>query len=337
MPVDSYPCPQCRVVLRGSDDLAPGDLVQCPRCGTQFTLPDLTAAAVQGPLPVTSAPSRPPPRVPDPDVPFRPRWQERPAAGHDEDYPHPSAAYHRSGGLSADYVVDLGRWFNLATAHYSALLGPAIAYLLLLGVMYVAMAMVPCVGALLILLLLPPLAAGLTVVSLAQLTGRPWTFSDFFSGFQWYGSLLGFTLLVGLLVLPFLAVFYGLLAAAFLTGDEGLMFAAIGGGAALLCAAVYVQARAQAFGWQLIIDRRFDAMEAIRGSWRLTRGHFWGLFGIQLLLTLMNYGGLLACGIGVLFTLPLTSLISSAGYLLVAGTRPPRSGPNTQDDYPGAY
>jgi hypothetical protein len=254
---------------------------------------------------------------------------------YDDDYPQPSYRYYELSGLSTDYTVALGGWFAIATAHYGAVLGPAVAYLLLLGVLFAVMAFIPCLGALLIVLLSPPLAAGLTTVSLAQLKGEPWTFGDFFAGFQYYGALLGFTLLTALMAVPFAFLSWGMFAAAFFSNDEGMLFAAFGAGAALVCAAVYVQVRVQTFGWQLIIDRRFDAIEAMKGSWRLTRGHFWSLFGVQLLLGLINQAGGLACGVGLLFTLPLTALVSSAGYLLVAGTRPPREGPRPAEDHPG--
>jgi hypothetical protein len=196
---------------------------------------------------------------------------------------------------------------------------------------------IPCLGVLVAIFQLPPLMAGITVVSLAQLKGHSWTFGDFFSGFRWYGSLFGFTLLTALMAVPFVALFYGMMLAAFFTGDEGMLAAGIGAGVALMCAILYVQVRVQTFGWHLIIDRRYDAIEAIRGSWALTRGHFWSLFGIGLLLALINCAGALVCGIGVLFTLPLTSLVSSAGYLVVAGTSPPREPPRHDEDYPGAH
>jgi hypothetical protein len=38
---------------------------------------------------------------------------------------------------------------------------------------------------------------------------------------------------------------------------------------------------------------------------------------------LINLGGLLLCLVGVLFTIPFTTLITTASYLLVAGRRPP--------------
>ncbi len=61
----------------------------------------------------------------------------------------------------------------------------------------------------------------------------------------------------------------------------------------------------------------------MKANWELTRGHFWGLFGVSLLLGLIILGGVLACLIGALFALPYTMLILNAGYLLITGARVP--------------
>jgi hypothetical protein len=84
---------------------------------------------------------------------------------------------------------------------------------------------------------------------------------------------------------------------------------------------IYFQVRCM-FYLPLIIDRKCGAVESVQGSFRLTRGHFWGLLGMLLLLALINVAGLLACGIGMLLTFPFTQLVLLVGYLLIAGTRP---------------
>jgi hypothetical protein len=50
----------------------------------------------------------------------------------------------------------------------------------------------------------------------------------------------------------------------------------------------------------------------------------------MLLLGLINIGGILMCGIGLLFVFPLTTLVLLAGYLLIAGSRPPVEAPGAE-------
>jgi hypothetical protein len=214
-----------------------------------------------------------------------------------------------------------------------------IGYSLLYTLIAVPVALIPYAGALILLFLLPPLAAGFTIVALAQLKGRRWTFGDFFGGFHRYGAILGNVLLTSLIALA--CMLPGLIAviaaapspAADQAPDQpsppagplftgALIFAFIN-----LLLATYINLRCTIFSMPLVIDRGCGPVQAIRGSWALSKGHFWGLLGVVLLLSLINLGGALLCGIGMLFTLPLTQLVLTAGYLLIAGTRPPVGSP----------
>src|SRR5262249_7690694 len=160
------------------------------------------------------------------------------------------------------------------------------------------------------IVLLPPLVAGFNIVCLAQLKGKNWSFGDCFSGFKWFGALVGNFLLLVLLfigseiacLLP-AAVLFGLSPA---VNAPLVLLVAIPLYVVGICAVISIATRATCFCQQLIIDRGCGPLEAIKGSWALSEGHFWGLFGVSLLLQLINFAGQMACGIGVLFTLPLT-------------------------------
>ncbi len=242
----------------------------------------------------------------------------------------------RSSLSSSSYTVDLGQWFAYASAHWSSVLGPVIGLLLIEGLACQAIdsfVLFPYVGGLLMLVLsltvLPPLEAGMIVVTLAQLKGDPWHFRDCFAGFRsrWLGSLIAFTwILFGLSLVILTPVWVPIVVGAVVEAKELIWF---GLAAALvfvpLC--VYVSVRIGFFGPYLIIDRDFGPVEAIKESWDLTTGHFWGLFGVALVLALMQAGGLLLFGVGLLLVLPLTALVRSSGYLLAGGTRPPMKQP----------
>jgi hypothetical protein len=233
--------------------------------------------------------------------------------------------------LSSSYEVDFSRWFNYATAHWSSVLGASIGFSLILGMIQVALGFIPFVSPIIALLIMPSLQAGYVIVYLAQLKGKRWEFGDFFGGFQWWGAILANQLLLALMVLPCVVPFLVMMIALMVARAPGMR----GGGAEAVLfvmiplllvgvgAAIYVSVRVSFFSQMLIIDRNYGPIEAIKGSWRLTRGHFWSLFGVAFLLGLINLGGLVACFIGVLFTTPLTGLVPVAGYLLIAGRRPP--------------
>jgi uncharacterized membrane protein len=104
-----------------------------------------------------------------------------------------------------------------------------------------------------------------------------------------------------------------------------------------LLAACFVMARVSFFSVPLIIDRGYGPVEALQGSWNLGRGHMLGLVGVMLLFGLMMLGGYILCLVGALFVAPLVIMTQAAGYLLVAGTRPPRRSPSSSAKRGSSY
>jgi hypothetical protein len=337
---DNFACPECGVKLRRLEGLSPGVKVKCPRCGCEFAAPP-EDTVLAGPDPgragaesqVTGSPPAPPAA----------REDDHPDHGADEGErvqrePRAPGRWRPSGEFAADdygmegrglgslpddYTINLGEWFRYAQAHWGEVVGPMIGYLLVSQAIQLAVSCIPYLGGIVQAILQPPLQAGFVIVALAQLQGRRWTFNDFFGGFQRWGTLLGNSILVGLILVAAAIPAVIAVVVAANADDDGTRAVAIGCAVLASLPVIYLSVRVSTFCVPLIIDRDCNATEAIQGSWALTRGHFWGLFGIALLLGLINLGGLLALLVGFLFTFPLTVLVSAAGYLLIAGSRPP--------------
>lgn len=339
MSSDVFSCPGCRAKVARAPGLDPGQLVECPRCGHQFPLPErdeggtvssqgrpeLSEALRPWPEAPPSPGSRPEEEYTGAEPPPRPwtgaRWDDDrlEQRGLREEGP-------RLEGISPDYTIDLNEWIRYAKEHYSAVLGPMIGYMLIYVVIVFLLSLIPShCGNIIYLLIGPPLAAGFTVVCLAQLKGRRWTFGDFFGGFQFYGAVLGNTIL---LVLTMLACYVPGLVFLIMAGRNNNPAQAVGGTLVLLglLPATYLQVRMGMFATCLIVDRGCGPIEAISGNWELTRGHFWGLLGVSIVLGLINLAGALLCLVGLLFAVPFTALALTAGYLLIAGTQKPIEG-----------
>src|SRR5207249_4256517 len=65
-----------------------------------------------------------------------------------------------------------------------------------------AISFIPFIGPIISFFIGIPLQQGPMIVALKEVKGRRWSFGDFFSGFNWFGPLVGYTLLVGLMILP---------------------------------------------------------------------------------------------------------------------------------------
>lgn len=64
----------------------------------------------------------------------------------------------------------------------------------------------------------------------------------------------------------------------------------------------------------LIVDKEVGPMEALRMSSKMTNGLKWELLGLAVVLGIVNFLGLLALGIGLIITIPVTSLAYVAAY-----------------------
>ena len=76
-----------------------------------------------------------------------------------------------------------------------------------------------------------------------------------------------------------------------------------------------------AFVPYLIVDRKMDAVAAIKESWRMTRGHAWKIFGIGFLAIWIALLGLLCFGIGILVAIIWIRLASATLYYAVSASR----------------
>jgi len=70
----------------------------------------------------------------------------------------------------------------------------------------------------------------------------------------------------------------------------------------------------------LVIDKNLGPLEAIKGSWKITRGNVWNLFFLSILLGLINLLGLLCLVIGLFITVPLSMLATAFVYRKLLST-----------------
>jgi uncharacterized membrane protein len=72
----------------------------------------------------------------------------------------------------------------------------------------------------------------------------------------------------------------------------------------------------------VVIDREKGPIESMAVSKLITKGHRWPLLGFILLLTLINIAGLLALVVGLLVTVPVSTLAFVHAYRVLGGAAP---------------
>lgn len=125
------------------------------------------------------------------------------------------------------------------------------------------------------------ISIGIVKIVLAYVSGQEGRISDLFSGGRhivrfFFGSLLyGLAVVVGLLL--------------------------------LVVPGIVLAVRLQFYQY-LIVDKNMGPLEALRTSWDMTDGSFWGLVLLWLTALGINFLGVLALGIGLLLSMPTTVL-----------------------------
>ena len=85
-------------------------------------------------------------------------------------------------------------------------------------------------------------------------------------------------------------------------------------------AAIFLIYAAQAFlmfGMFLIVDKKMDFWPASMESINIVKSNFWPFLGFAVVAAIIGSLGAIACGIGVIFTLPIQGCILAVAYLAV--------------------
>lgn len=146
------------------------------------------------------------------------------------------------------------------------------------------------------LVTIPPLLVGLSRFTAKSLRGLPAGFDDLFSGFDDFGAAF----LMMLAMLPFLFIGF------------------------ICCFAPgYYLAIAWTMCWALLADRRGNFWECLEMSRQAVTAH-WGMaFVLLFVANLISQVGILACGVGLLATFPLHTLMMEAAYQRLFPEPPP--------------
>jgi len=154
-----------------------------------------------------------------------------------------------------------------------------------------------------------PLGIGFIRVVQKRMDGEPAAIGDIFAGFQQFSRGLVFVLL---LVLIGLAVAIPLMIVAFV-----LSWIPCLGQIVTFALQIAVSLALQTvlfFAWPLVALSQDTPMDCIKKSITFALAHFWPLLVVAFVTGLISGAGMIACGVGVLFTAPLAIGISLVAY-----------------------
>jgi len=196
-------------------------------------------------------------------------------------------------------MVNPGQYLRAGWELFKLYPGGFVGFALIFLIVQALVGNIPRAGTLISLALAGPFGAGFYVVSAKLMQRQTPTFQDFFTGFQFFLPLLLLSVVSSILI--------GL----------GLILLIIPGVYLLVC---YL------FATMLVVDRRLDFWPAMELSRRTVQAQWFGFFVFLLLLVLINLVGVIALGIGVLISAPVSACAVAAAYAEVFGLQSDYSG-----------
>ncbi len=195
---------------------------------------------------------------------------------------------------------DIGACFNIALAALKRDLLNIVLANFVIGLVITlvcGLGLIPFIGWIAVILLVPPLVIGFIRFNAKCVRGQPATLGDCFSGFDVFGtSVLSYILMV-LLVLV------------------GTVLCILPG--------IYL-AIAYTFVWNLLAERKGSAWECLEMSRQAVTAHWgWALL-LLFVASLLAYAGIIACIIGVFVTMPFYGLMLAAAYDRLFADQPPQ-------------
>ena len=156
----------------------------------------------------------------------------------------------------------------------------------------------------------PPLVAGYCYFCLLKLRGQFAEISVLFAAFKnrRYWSAMGAywltALFAALAMLPVVAIAVPIIISAHgaMLAPASILVLMLAGLAGLaVCMYVSIGLITAVF---FVMDRGYTAWTAVKASWEITKGSRWSILWITMVAGLINLVGLMMCGVGLLFTMP---------------------------------
>lgn len=187
------------------------------------------------------------------------------------------------------------------------------------------------IGSAVPIILLGPMMCGLNLAFFKTRRGEAIEFGTLFKGFDYFGQSLIATLIhtipIIVIVVPAYILFYVsiFVSMAAQGGDEpnpaalfGVM-AMFGVFWLVVVVIIIIISIAFTFVFPLIVDRKLQALDAVKLSFRAAMANFWRLLGMMLLTSLMSFVGVLACYVGAFLVMPIGYAAIAKAYEQVFG------------------
>ncbi|KGF72605.1 hypothetical protein DO97_07440 [Neosynechococcus sphagnicola sy1] len=198
--------------------------------------------------------------------------------------------------IQQGYSVKIGDYISRGWETTRQNLGGFIGFVVILVLINIGLAFLPVLGTIASTVISGPLNAGFFFVAFKIFKRQTTTFEDFFKGFNYFLPLFLGTLISNIFVVL------------------GLV--------CLIIPGIYLGV-AYFFIIPLILDKKMDFWPAMEASRKIVTKEWFSIFGLAIVLGLINFVGALLLGVGLLFTIPITICAVAAAYDDIIGVALP--------------
>jgi len=217
------------------------------------------------------------------------------------------------------YEVDIGSCLSRGWAVLKANYGVCIGATILIMLCNQAAGFIPLVGIILSLLVQGPLMGGLNNFFIKLIRGESPNVGDAFSGFSKSFWRLCGTFLLMMLIVYVWFIPLGIAAFAIPQNSSAFIPVLVALGLVGLVGAIYVGV-SLVFAMALSVDLELGPWDSLRVSRRVVSMRWFSIFGLIVVAGLLSALGILACIIGIIFTMPILYVVTIQAYEDIFGT-----------------
>lgn len=238
--------------------------------------------------------------------------------------------------ITYGYKFDMGKYMSIGWKNFKQEAGSYIGFTILYFVIIFAIALIPFAN-LLSSAIQYTLIAGIFIFTRNMLNGRE-TFGDFFSGFNSFGQIILFWLVLVLFMMPAIVIFVIYLIPAgvvpeLITGNpdmdyigelvEDMLSERMGSiiylYIFLMLYIIYLYI-SYSFTLVFIVDRGLSFWDAMEASRKVIAKNFFSFLGMYIVLALLiTFGTIVTCGLGILVLIPYLYNVIFAAYDDIVG------------------
>jgi len=236
---------------------------------------------------------------------------------------------HIESAIENGYDFKIGDYFSKGFEIFKKNPGGYLGYVIVFIVISLITSFIPLLGTLIGVVINPALGVGIAIAAHKQEKTGSEDFGNFFKGFDFLAQLVvaNIVMLVIYIMLAIPLIFIVGFSAitAFASGDSDAIMESYGqiasmglGIFVMIIIFLYVGISLRWTNY-LIVFHKYDAVEAIKTSWKLVNKSWFMHFAFGILAFLALIGGIIALIIGILFVFPIVAIADYAGFADITG------------------